>query len=260
MLASGLGPADVASLLAPYGIRDVKRADANLQAMAGEPRSRELLASILPDLLAAIGETADPDQALNAWERFLASVNRIQLFDYLRRAPRILHLLCTIFGNSAWMAETLVRDPLLVYWLAEEQVVSRRPTRRALDQALAHLLGNVTRLELKLDTLRRFRRRETLRIGVRDLLRLSEVPDTTATLSDLAEVLIQAALRVAEEELLARYGVPMHRNGTGRWVETGFAVLALGKLGGRELNFSSDVDLLYVYESDEGRTQPIQAT
>ncbi|MEW6542010.1 MAG: hypothetical protein AB1411_00170 [Nitrospirota bacterium] len=255
LLATGLGEEEVIALLAPYGLADPKRADANIQAMAGEPRSRGLLAQILDELLASVGETADPDQALTYWERFLeAGVNRVQLFDYLRGFPRMLHLLCTIFGNSPAMAQTLIRDPLLVYWLAETQVLVRRPTKLSLEQELRAMLANVGAMELKLDALRRFRRRQMLRIGIRDLLRLADVPETTAVLSDLAAVLIQAAYESVAADLRGRYGIPVHRGAGGRSVETGFAVIAMGKLGGGELNFSSDVDLIYVYGSDEGHT------
>ncbi len=256
LLASGLTAEDVAKLLKPYGFEDGKRADANIQVMAGEPRSRELLAKILGELLAAVSRTADPDQALNHWERFLqAGVNRIQLFGYLGDSPRMLHLLSTIFGNSASLAQTLIRDPLLVYWLAEEQVLTRRPSRSALERALRAIMENLTSVELKLEALRRFKRREMLRIGVRDLLRLADVPEATAALSDLASVLIQAAYETVESNLQQQYGTPMHRDRNGKPAQTGFAVVAMGKLGGGELNFSSDVDLIYVYASDDGATQ-----
>ena len=255
LLATGLSSEHVARLLAPYGFAEVKRADENIQTMAGEPRSRELLARILGELLGTVGRTADPDQALNHWERFLAAgANRVQLFDYLHGSPRMLHLLCAIFGNSPSMAQTLIRDPLLVYWLAETQVLTRRPTKSALEHSLRAMLANVEAMELKLEALRRFRRREMLRIGVRDLLRLADVPETTAVLSELATMLIQTAYEIVVAELRRGYGRPMHRGKDGRPVETGFAVLAMGKLGGGELNFSSDVDLIYVYGSDEGRT------
>jgi glutamate-ammonia-ligase adenylyltransferase len=236
---------------------DAKLADSNLQAMAGEPRTRRLLAAILGELLSALAETADPDQGLNHWERFLqAGLNRIQLLDYLGGNPRMLHLLCTIFGNSPSMAETLVRDPLLVYWLAEERILTRRPAREKLAASLQSMLANVTATELRLDALRRFRRREMLRIGIRDLLRTADVRETTAALTDLACVLIQAAYEVAEAGLREQYGTPMHGDARGRRVKTGFAVIAMGKLGGGELNYSSDVDLLYVYASENGTTQP----
>jgi glutamate-ammonia-ligase adenylyltransferase len=257
LLASGLTQTAAADLLAPYGLTDVKQADANLQSMAGEPRTRLLLAKILGELLAALARTADPDQGLNQWERFLqAGLNRGQLFDYLNGTPRMLHLLCTILGNSPSMADTLIRDPLLVYWLAEEQVLTRRPSRDMLAASLRMMLANVKAAELRLDALRRFRRRETLRIGVRDLLKLADVPETTAALTDLACVLIQAAYEIAEAGLRGQHGRPMHKDRQGRVVETGFAVIAMGKLGGGELNFSSDVDLIYVYASENGATVP----
>ncbi|MFM7841583.1 MAG: hypothetical protein ACKO9T_06895 [Nitrospira sp.] len=111
-------------MLTAYGVTDVKRADANLQAMAGEPGTRKLLATILGDLLAGLAKTADPDQGLNHWERMLqAGLHRSQLLEYLRNHPRMLHLLCAIFGSSPAMAQTLIRDPLLVYWLADQQVL-----------------------------------------------------------------------------------------------------------------------------------------
>jgi glutamate-ammonia-ligase adenylyltransferase len=258
LLASRLEQDAVVARLTPYGFTDCRRADANIQAMAGDPRSREVLAALLSDLLDAVADTADPDQALTHWERFLQTAgSRVQLFQYLSSARRMLHLLCMLFGNSPYLAQTLIRDPLLVYWLAEEQVLTRRPSRHELAQALTAMLKNVTALELKLDALRRFKRREMLRIGVRDLLRLTAVPDTTAALSDLASVTIQAAYEMVESELQRRYGMPMHRDPTGKWISTGFAVIGMGKLGGAELNYSSDVDLIYVYTSD-GETRPLK--
>ncbi len=234
---------------------DFKLADANLQSMAGEPRTRLLLVKVLGELLASLAQTADPDQGLTHWERFLqAGLNRSQLLDYLGGNPRMLHLLCAIFGNSPSMAQTLIRDPLLVYWLAEQQVLTRRPSREMLAASLRMMLSNVKAAELQLDALRRFRRRETLRIGVRDLLTLADVPETTAALTDLACVLIQAAFEVADAGLNQEYGKPRHTDANGRLVETGFAVIAMGKLGGGELNYSSDVDLLFVYASENGTT------
>lgn len=258
LMASGPETAQVAAILEPYGIRAAKEADGNLQSMAGDPHTRRQLADILPMLLESIGRTADPDQALNHWERWFASgVSRSAVLEYLRSSPRMLDLVCAIFGNSDALAFTLIRDPLLVYWLAEQDVLSKPSTRTAMERAIQQTLARVSASELKLDTLRRFRRREMLRIGVRDLLCLADVTETTASLSDLASVLIDAAYRVVNSDLRAQYGVPMHKNRQGRWVETGFTVIGMGKLGGHELNYSSDVDVLYVCESHEGETHSI---
>ncbi len=255
LLATERKPGQAAAILSAYGLRDPDQADRNLQAMAGDPHQRRQLAEILPLLLDSVARTADPDQALNHWERLLDNVTRSSFLDYLRASPRMLELVCTIFGNSDSLAFTMIRDPMLVYWLAEEHVLLKPPTRAGMEQSLRKSLGHLTMKELKLDLLRRFRRREMLRIGVRDLLRLADVRETTASLSDLAGVLIQAAYDVVNAELRRQYGVPMHKTRQGRWVETGFAVMGMGKLGGHELNYSSDVDLIFVYASHDGETK-----
>lgn len=255
LLATERQAGQVAAILSAYGLRDIEQADHNLQAMAGEPHHRRQLAHVLPVLMESVARTADPDQALNHWERLLENVTRSSFLDYLQSSPRMLDLLCTIFGNSDALAFTVVRDPMLVYWLAEEGVLSKAPTRSGLETSLRSSLDHLTVKELKLDVLRRFRRREMLRIGVRDLLRLAPVPETTAALSDMAGLLIQSAYEIVDADLRRQYGVPMHKNREGRWVETGFAVMGMGKLGGHELNYSSDVDLIYVYASHDGETR-----
>lgn len=255
LLASERSPEQVQSILSAYGLTDIEQADRNLQAMAGDPLERHQLADILPILLDSIARTADPDQALNHWERMLSNVTRSSFLDYLRSSPRMLELLCIIFGNSDSLAFTIIRDPMLVYWLADQEVLSKPPTSAGIEQALCKQLSRLTVKELKLEVLRRFRRREMLRIGVRDLLRLADVPETTASLSDLASHLIHAAYEIVDADLRRQYGVPMHRNRQGKWVETGFTVMGMGKLGGHELNYSSDVDLIYVYGSHDGETR-----
>jgi len=255
LLAPERSPEEVRTILSAYGLTDIEQADRNLQAMAGDPSERRVLADLLPILLDSIARTADPDQALNHWERMLSNVTRSSFLDYLRSSPRMLELLCTIFGNSDSLAFTIIRDPMLVSWLAEQDVLSKPPTFAGIEQSLRKQLSRLTVKELKLEVLRRFRRREMLRIGVRDLLRLADVPETTASLSDLATILIHAAYEIVDMDLRRQYGVPMHRNRQGRWVETGFAVMGMGKLGGHELNYSSDVDLIYVYASHEGETK-----
>ena len=259
LLASERTPQDIRGILSAYGLTDVEQADRNLQAMAGQPHARHQLVGILPILMESVARTADPDQALNHWERLLENVTRSTFLDYLRSSPRMLELLSTIFGNSDSLAFTIIRDPTLVYWLAEEDVLSRPSTRSGLEHALRKQLARLTVKELKLAVLRRFRRREMLRIGVRDLLRLAKVPETTASLSDLAALLIEAAYDIVDADLVLQYGKPMHKNRQGRWVETGFAIVGMGKLGGHELNYSSDVDLIYVYASHEGETRATSA-
>ncbi len=256
LLSAHLEPQEVFQILKPYGFEHPPKADANLQAMAGSPQERQRFSKILKDLLLAVGQSADPDQGLNDLERYLQSgLNRTQVFEFLAQAPRLLHHLCTIFGNSPAMAQTLIRDPLLIYWLSEESTIPRAPTPAHLTHMLHDSLGNFKTSGSKLDALRRFMRREMLRIGIRDLLRYASVNETVTSLSNLASVVIQSAYQLVESDLQKKYGIPFHRDNRGREKQTGFVVLGMGKLGGGELNYSSDVDLIYLYESSEGETR-----
>ena len=256
LLSPNLASSEVARLLAPYGFHDWKQADANLQLMAGDPRSRKLLAVILPDLLHAVSVTADPDQALREWERYLDAGNaRAQVFGFLAQVPHVLQLLCVLFGNSPAMAETLIRNPMLIYWIEEDRILKFRPTSKRLQAVLYETLDLVQTYERKLDALRRFHRREMLRIGARDLFRVASVEETVQSLSRLAEIVIHAAYRLVNEELCKQYGIPLYRGPGLRRIETGFVVLGMGKLGGRELNYSSDVDLIYLFSSGDRQTK-----
>ena len=102
--------------------------------------------------------------------------------------------------------------------------------------------------------LRLFRKQEMLRIGLRDLLGKAGLRETVEDLSDLAEVCLQKAYAWADAGLTKRYGRPTVESADNKIMPAGFAIIAMGKLGGRELNFSSDVDLMYVYSAD-GETE-----
>lgn len=257
LLSPHLDRSEVIRLLKPYGFRDCEKADANLQQMAGDPRSRQLLALILRDLLDAVAETADPDQALNEWERYLeVGGNRAQLFSYLAKAPHILHLVCVLFGNSPAMAQAFIRDPLLVYWVNNEQVLKSRPSRIWLKGELERTIEVLTTRDRKLDAIRRFFRREMLRIGARDQVHVATVMDSYDALSNLAEVVIQGTYEVILQDLRERHGIPNEPNPEGKGRAPRFAILAMGKLGGRELNYSSDVDLIYLCSATGGDTVP----
>ena len=142
------------------------------------------------------------------------------------------------------MAEILIRDPQHFYWLMDPEILNRARTKREIKRELAQTLRVIPGESAQLDYLRFVKRREMLHIGVRDLLRLCPVEETLAALSTLAEALITLAHWVCASHLRREYGIPKN-------VFTGFTVLGMGKLGGRELNFSSDVDLIYLYASDD---------
>jgi len=244
LLAPRLDRAQVADLLRPYGIKDPGKADANLQGTATDPTDRELLADLVENLLVCVSQSADPDQSLNYFERFArAALSRAQLFTYLQDSPRTLEILMRTLGASSYMAEILIRDPQHFYWLTDPQILSGPRKKRDIQREVAQTLSVLEGERTQLDYLRVVKRREMLHIGVRDLLRICSVEETLAALSTLAEVLISMAYWSCASALRRELNIP-------RNVFTGFTVLAMGKLGGSELNFSSDVDLIYLYSSD----------
>jgi glutamate-ammonia-ligase adenylyltransferase len=252
LLASDLDPQEVEALLRRYGVTDATAADENLQSLAGEPHSRRLLAEILDEVLACAARSADPDGALNRLERLAdAAVSRGELFSYLRDAPATIDVLARTLGASPFMGEILVRDPGLLYWVTDSEILASVRTRELLTHDLAELVVPLKTEEGRANALRIFKRREILHLGVRDILRQASVPQTLDALSAMAEVLIAQAVDTAAQTVAGR-------------PPTGFAVLALGKLGGSELNFSSDVDLVYVGADDAadggGPEAPLSST
>ena len=242
MLAPRLEMPQVADFLAPYGLKDFQKADANLQAMAGEPGERHLLADILGDLLVCVRGSANPDQALTYFERFVrATANRAHLYAYLKNSRQGIDILAKCLGGSVYMAEILIRDPHHFYWLTDPQILLSVRKKRVIQHDLVRILKVLDHEDKQLDHLRSVKRREMLHIGARDLLRLSSVEETLSALSVLAEALISTAYWICATALRRTYRIPPR-------AFTDFTILAMGKLGGGELNFSSDVDLMYVYK------------
>jgi glutamate-ammonia-ligase adenylyltransferase len=244
LLAARMDRDAVRARLAPYGFQDPQKADANLQNMASDPSDRQALADILGDLLACLAQSADPDQALTYLERFSrAALNKTQLFSYLRQAPLTMEILAKALAASPYMAEILIRDPQHFYWLTDPQILHSPRDKRAVQRELARTLRLLKDESSQLDYLRTVKRREMLHIGVRDLLRLCSVEETLAALSSLAETLISMTYWISASALRRENGIPKN-------AFTGFTILGMGKLGGGELNFSSDVDLIYLCQRE----------
>ena len=225
--------------------REQERARQNLQRiLARVPRE---LADPLAELL---GESPDPDQALNLLER-LVTEGSDQLIHTLNKHRVLLHYLVALFGHSYWLGETLVHNQDIVYSLQRERNLERSLGREDYRENFARFRSHSFETDLS-TLLARFKKREYVRIALRDVLGIATLAETTGEISALADVLIQEALREVEARMRNRFGTPQFQDTRGRLAEAPFAVLSLGKLGGDELNYSSDVDLLYVYgDQDE---------
>lgn len=194
-------------------------------------------------LLSRLALAPSPDRALTQLSRFVeSSPSKVTLFDDLTAYPVLLDTLVMVFGTSAFFSDILVRDPGLFRWLTASDVLTLPLAREALQAEVARVQGMFKSTQKVLDSLRRFHRRQILRIGVRDILGLASLRETTRELSLLADVVVQAVFDAARVMI----GDPKAGLGGMR-----MAVIGLGKLGGEELNYSSDIDLMFVYLENE---------
>jgi glutamate-ammonia-ligase adenylyltransferase len=179
-------------------------------------------------------EALEAIELLPTPERSRHFLNRFQqeapaAFDRLTASPQHLHYFQTLTAYSTFLAETVLRHPTWLFDLTN------------LDRTSDHSLD---RFRSAYD-LAAFRRRQLLRIVLRDTLGFATLSETTAELSNLADAILNAAYRHIFQKLSAQYGTPYTSTGTAL-----FSVISLGKLGGRELNYSSDIDLMFLYSGD----------
>ena len=173
----------------------------------------------------------------------------------------LLSRMLTLAGHSPFLAETLLRHPEHIDWLKSEteRGFDRLKSKEQLSEELARF---VTRLIDADDQTRlvRFKRRELLRIYLRDCLKIATLSEVTEELSNLADVILDYALARAYQQMVNIHGSPHTFGERGRIQRAEFAIVALGKLGCRELNYASDIDLLFLFSGNgetagDGRTR-----
>lgn len=164
-------------------------------------------------------------------------------------------LMADALALAAWsplLSTTLVQNPDYLSWLNRERSNSRVRTCDELREALARFALMNSSLNPQI-LLARFRRRELLRIYLHDLRRTQTLVETTEELSNLADAILDYALGLARQDLENKHGSPQYVDQQGRVAAAEFCIMALGKLGSYELNYSSDIDLVFLY-SDDGAT------
>lgn len=229
-----------ATAISHIAFRDPEGAARNLERMAA--RAPRGVLDALPTLLA---DSPDPDGALNLLERLCATAGE-QVLRLFGRDQVLLHYAVALFGYSQYLGETLIQNPDLLHALAREKNLDRSHSREDFREHFARFRSRSFDTDIAL-LLARFKRREYVRIVLRDVLGIATLAEVTAEISALSDVLIEEAVGDADQAMRKRFGAPQHPDAEGRLVDTPFAVLSLGKLGGNELNYSSDVDLMYIF-------------
>jgi glutamate-ammonia-ligase adenylyltransferase len=246
---------DTLVTLAEMGFAEPKKIAARVRAWhhghiraTRDARARELLTELMPRLLQAIADQADPGAAFERFDEFVSNLPAgVQLFSLFRANPRLLGLVADLMGTAPRLAGHLSRHVSLFEAMLAPDFFEPLPDAAALAGELERALHRARDFQDVLDAARRWAQAREFQIGLHVLLGLVDGDAASGHLTDVAERVIQALLPRAEEWLGAQHG---------RVSGGAFMVLGLGKLGSRELAIGSDLDLIFVYDApDEARSE-----
>lgn len=198
----------------------------------------------------AIKKCADPSRA----KHFLKLLAETSAGPVLHNvSAEQCAILAALFSGSHALSTLLVAHPDWVRLLAPEQLKfprRKQGLKNEVNSWLAPFLAS-RNYATAFTRIREFKQRQMLRIAARDLAHLGDLPEIVTEISDVADVCLETVWYICHRHLVERHGTPYHQDAQGKWHPTASCVLGMGKLGGQELNYSSDVDVLFVY-SDEG--------
>lgn len=257
-------------LLKQYGFDDLPVAARRLSEICENDEQKETLRPCLPTLLYSLSVSANPDHSLLNFERYVqrfsthpgikhqgiitdpsvvdsansatqasAQQNRLSLFHFLAANPRAVEILMRLFVGSQFLTEILLRNPDYLETLTRHKRLAEFKSREEFTREAIEVALQADDFNGQIALLRHFQHWELLRIGACDSFGLMDFKGITLQLSLLADALVQSCLQIAA----LKEGIDPE----------GFTVLAFGKLGGEELNYSSDIDLVFLAKSDASR-------
>ncbi|MFD1193727.1 glutamine-synthetase adenylyltransferase [Seohaeicola saemankumensis] len=205
-------------------------------------RAVEIFQRLRPEILSRLARAAKPDEALLAFDGFLAGLPAgVQLFSLFEANPHLIDLLVDIVGTSPALAQHLSRHSGVFDAVIGGGFFAPWPGIAALAQELSALLDSESDYERKLDAARRWAKEWHFRIGVHHLRGLIEAEAVGPQYADLAEAVLRALWPVVVAQFAAKHGAPPGR---------GAMVLGMGSLGAARLNATSDLDLIVIYDAD----------
>ncbi|HET7313110.1 bifunctional [glutamate--ammonia ligase]-adenylyl-L-tyrosine phosphorylase/[glutamate--ammonia-ligase] adenylyltransferase [Salinisphaera sp.] len=249
-------------LLERYGIEDtaaVRQALADLKDQRRyrilEARGRRWLGELIPAVIVASAHTDTPERAVQRTLSVVSEiVGRSNYIALLVEYPAALSTLMRLCGASEWITERIAEQPALLDSFLDPRQLYHPPRRSEIETELAEDLAafDILDLDQRMNALRRFTQKAMLRIAAADVTNAMPLMIVSDHLTALAEVVLDAALGIAWDQMSDRYGEPRLDDGQ----HAPFAVIAYGKLGGLELGYTSDLDLVFVYDSSsEAPTQ-----
>ena len=221
------------------------------------PEGRRRLDRLVPLLLKAAAQTDHPDQTFKRIADILISIGRRATYlALLAENPPVLQHLIRLAGASHFIAALIARRPVLLDELLDPRTLYAPPGRNELEADLRTLVAKTPPddLEFMIESICIFRQVNTLRVAAADVTGVLPLMRVSDHLSDLAEVILQEVVELAWTHLVARHGQPAGgQDASSR--ATGFGVVAYGKLGGLELGYGSDLDLVFLHSAERGYTQ-----
>ncbi len=235
--------------LAGLGFRDPPAAAERLSALRASPRYQQMPDAIrgrcdalMPQIIAASADQPDPDATLQRLMGLLEAISRRGAYlALLQQYPQALEKVAQLVGSSSWAAGYLQRHPVLLDELLDARILETSPDWPAFRSQLADALDEVEPdMERQMDLMREAHHAKVFRLLTQDLSGLLPLERLSDHLSELADIMLDEALKLTWRKVLKR-----HRE-TPR-----FAIVSYGKLGGKELGYASDLDLVFLYDDDE---------
>ena len=230
------------------------RQDTASRVLAIEGQKR--LNKLIPLLLIAVGSAENPLVTLNRIVDLIKAIEgRAAYLSLLLENPKSLHHLVKLTEASALIASFLSRHPVLLDELLDPRSLYLPPTRNELEKELRRRMDRLADdFEYQIDELRIFKQINVFRVVAADVTEVLPLMRVSDHLSDIAEIVLNEVFELAWNHLVGKYGKPVCMF-NGQSCDHGFAVIAYGKLGGLELGYGSDLDLVFLHSAAKGQTQ-----
>ncbi len=212
-----------------------------LPSMRSE-RARRIFARIQPEIFRRLSRSTNPEEALIQFDAFLSALpSGVQLFSLFEANPQLLDLLVDICATAPALARYLGRNAQVFDAVVGSEFFESLPEYETLRTELAAQIGETDDFEFILDSTRRWVKEKQFRVGVHLLRQISSAEEAGRAYSDIAEACLNVIYPAVCRNFSRRYGLPPGK---------GAAVIAMGKLGSREMTSTSDLDLIMVYDAD----------
>ncbi len=206
-------------------------------------RARQKLTAIVPVLIETFSKVSDPDGAFARFNRFLEGLPAgVQLFSLLHSNPHLLGVLSSVLGSAPRLAPILSGNAQMLDAVIEPGYLDSLPSADELHEDFVERLRGIDSYELKLDETRRWTHEQTLRVGIQVLMGTASADVAGAAYANISETVVRLVLPMTEAYVAEKHG---------RVPGGDMAVLAMGKLGSRELTAGSDLDLIFIYDAPD---------